>query len=161
MIETSREMEPLALELKNYIALTDLYRMMALAHGQLGLSKPSYEKYRAALKASKKIQQKNTRHYKTSLIYGNMITYFDRMDDNYSQDSILHYLKKSLEEIKQIDDNSPDTKLNDKYDILAGTNSNIGMFYINQHKPQRVDLAEKYFMDAIAIYDNKNTSLWP
>jgi AraC-like DNA-binding protein len=159
VIETSREMEPLALELKNYIALTDLYRMMALAHGQLGLSKPSYEKYQAALKASKKIQQKNTRHYKTSLIYGNMITYFDRMDDNYSQDSILHYLKKSLDEIKQIDDNSPDTKLNDKYDILAGTNSNIGMFYINQHKPQRVDLAEKYFMDAIAIYDNKKYKL--
>ncbi|WP_306566945.1 helix-turn-helix domain-containing protein [Flavobacterium lindanitolerans] len=159
VIENSREMEPLALELKNYIALTDLYRMMALAHGQLGLSKPSYEKYQAALKASKKIQQKNTRHYKTSLIYGNMITYFDRMDDNYSQDSILHYLKKSLDEIKQIDDNSPDTKLNDKYDILAGTNSNIGMFYINQHKPPRVDLAEKYFMDAIAIYDNKKYKL--
>lgn len=159
VIETSREMESLALELENYIALTDLYRMMALAHGQLGLSKASYDKYQAALKASKKIQQKNTRHYKTSLIYGNMITYFDRMDDNYSQDSILHYLKKSLEEIKQIDDNSPDTKLNDKYDILAGTNSNIGMFYINQHKPQRVDLAEKYFLDAIAIYDNKKYKL--
>lgn len=159
VIETSRKMEPLAIELENYTVLTDLYRMMALAHGQLGLSKASYEKYQAALKASKKIQQKNTRHYKTSLIYGNMITYFDRMDDNYSQDSILHYLKKSLEEIKQIDDNSSDTKLNDKYDILAGTNSNIGMFYINQHKPQRVDLAEKYFLDAIAIYDNKKYKL--
>ncbi|RWW96756.1 helix-turn-helix domain-containing protein [Flavobacterium cerinum] len=159
VIDTSYEVEALALEHKNYTVLSDIYRMRALSHGQLGLSKPSYEEYLTALEASKKIQKKNTRHYKTSLIYSNMITYFDQMDDNHSQDSILYYLKKSLEEIKQIEEPNPDVKLNDKYDMLAGTNSNIGMFYINQHEPQRIDLAERYFLDAIAIYNNKKYKL--
>lgn len=159
VIETSYWTEPLALELENYTVLSDLCRMRALSYKQLGLHERSYKEFQDAIKNTKKIQKRNVLHYKAALTYGNMITLFDGMDDNRSQDSILCYLKKSLEEIKQIEDHNPDVKLNDKYDILAGTNSNIGMFYINQHKPQRVDLAEKYFLDAIAIYNNNKYKL--
>lgn len=159
VIETTYETEPLALELENYITLSDLYRMRALSHGQLGLSELSYTEFQTAIKYTKKIKKKNVLHYKSALTYGNMIIHFDAMNDHNSQDSILYYLKKSLGEIEKIEDHNPDVKFNDKYDQLAGINSNLGMFYINQHEPQRIDLAEEYFLNAIAIYNNKKYKL--
>lgn len=153
VIEISHEIEPLAMELKDNSTLSDLCRLRALSLGQLGLNDQSYQEFQEALKFTKKIEKENIRHYKTALLYENITSYFDHIKG--SQDSILYYLKKSLQEGQKIEDNNPDVKLEYKYSLIATTNSNLGLFYMDYYEPQRMDLAEKYFIDALGVYNNK------
>ncbi len=54
VIEVSHEIEPLAKELKDNSTLSDLYRLRALSHGQLGLNDLSHAEFQEALKYTKK-----------------------------------------------------------------------------------------------------------
>lgn len=153
VIEIGYKIEPLALEAENYTLLSDLYRLRAFSHGGLGINEKSYKEFQTSLKYAKKIPEKNLRHHRTAFVYENMTLYFQRT--NKSQDSILYYYEKSLEEAKKIEDNNPDVTLDAKYDIIANTNGSLGRLYMFYPDGPRMDLAEKYFLDALEIHKNE------
>ncbi|MCY1510630.1 DNA-binding transcriptional activator FeaR [compost metagenome] len=153
VIEIGYKIEPLALEAENYTFLSDLYRLRAFSHGRLGISEKSYKEFQTSLKYAKKIPEKNLRHHRTAFVYENMTLYFQRT--NRSQDSILYYYEKSLEEAKKIEDNNLDITLDAKYDIIANANGSLGRLYMFYPDGPRMDLAEKYFLDALEIHKNE------
>lgn len=153
VIKISYEIEALALDLENYTLLSDLYRTRAFSQGQLGLNERSYKEFQASLKYAKKIPEKNTLHHRLAYVYENMTLYFQHTKK--SQDSILYYLEKSLEEAKKIEDHNPDVPLDVKYDLIANTNGSLGRLYMFNPKGPRMDLAEKYFLDAQKIHKNE------
>lgn len=153
VIEIGYEIEPLALEAKNYTFLSDLHRLRAFSQGRLGINEKSYEEFQTSLKYAKKIPEKNLRHHRTAFVYENMTLYFQRT--NKFQDSILYYFEKSLEEAKKIEDNNPDITLDAKYDIIANANGSLGRLYMFHPNGPRMDLAEKYFLDALEIHKNE------
>lgn len=153
VIDIGYKIESLTIEAENYTLLSDLYRLRAFSHGQLGIIEKSYKEFQTSLKYAKKIPEKNLRHHRTAFVYENMTLYFQRA--NKYQDSILYYYEKSLEEAKKIEDNNHDITLDAKYDIIANANGSLGREYMFHPVAPRMDLAEKYFFDALEIHKNE------
>lgn len=147
MLEQIKDTEEL--DLNDNRTLTMLYFYKSFVNKAMGLQKEEFRNIKDALKHVKKIEETNERHYLTSTIYNRFSIFYD-----YNKpDSLIYYLKKELEELHQISDKYPKLK-SDKYESIALNNLNIGNFYLGVVKPQRLDLAEPYYLKA---YNYKTT----
>jgi len=137
------------LELKNNEQLSSLFIFKSYANGALGIQKEEFQNIKAALKYAKKIEEPDRRHFRTSIVYNRFSAYYDYK----MPDSLIYYLKKELEELEKINDSDPENRKKKYYDI-ALSNINIGNFYLGVAQPQRLDLAEPYYMK---VYNYRTT----
>ncbi|MEI3789383.1 MULTISPECIES: helix-turn-helix domain-containing protein [unclassified Chryseobacterium] len=145
-----------------YIA--DIYRMNALALGYLGLNDACLKDLKKALNYAKDIKDRNTRVYQLSTCYLNMGLHYNlkRFEDKSLRDSLLYTYEKSLELAKQINDNSKAIRKDVKYDQIAFTEMRLGIFYLEQNNIKgSLELAEKYLIDGLKIYQDKKYNLSP
>jgi len=137
--------EKLALKIDDNESLFAIHNNKSRLFDAQGFESECIRESFIALKIAKKTKDSDSRHYMTSIAYQNMAA-------NYSsfkkpQDSILHYMKKSIAEIEQMSDT--DKWYLQKYNMLLFLNCNMGNFYTGVHTPQRLDLAEEYYMEAL------------
>lgn len=115
----------------------------------LGIEKAQIQNLNDALKYAKLIEKPDNRHLRTAIAYNFFSMYYD-----YKQpDSLLYYLEKELEELEKINDDNLKLRF-EKYSAMALNNINIGNYYLGVAQPQRLDLAELYYMK---VYDYRNT----
>lgn len=147
MLELIKDTE--ALDLNNNELLTRLFIYKSFVNKAIGIQKEEFKNMNNALKYANKIEGPNERHFLTAIVY-NRFSYFY---DYKKSDSLIHYLKKELEELQQISDTYQKLK-SEKYEKIALNNLNIGNFYLGVVQPQRLDLAEPYYLKA---YNYKTT----
>lgn len=150
-IEYGNKIEKIAKEQKNKVKLGEIYNYRAMCLSTLGLLDECYKEFQNAITVTKSYENKNNEmHYDLSKIYNNMVSSYYQII-KAPQDTILLYLKKSLNEVEQIDNTNEGIKVEWKYETIAFNKMNIGMFYAGVHKPQRLDLAEQYLTESLAI----------
>lgn len=142
-LELTRELDEL--DIKDNEQLTKLAIHKSYANKALGIQKEEIENIKDAVKYAKLIKDADKKHYQTSIAYNRFSAYYDYKNP----DSLIYYLKKELEELKQLSDKNPE-KLSD----IALSNLNIGNYYLGVANPQRLDLAEPFYLNT---YNLKNT----
>ncbi|UTX50048.1 AraC family transcriptional regulator [Chryseobacterium sp. MA9] len=143
MLKLIRELEALGLG-NNHQQLTRLYMNKSFANDALGIEREARQDLREALVHAKKIGG-DKGHIEVSYVYNATATFFN----DKSPDSVFYYQKKELNELVQISNkNSKKVQMS-----IALNKLNIGKSYLVL-KPQQLDLAEPYFMDA---YNYKTT----
>ncbi|MGX5685309.1 helix-turn-helix domain-containing protein [Chryseobacterium cucumeris] len=144
MLKLIRELEALGLE-NDHLQLNRLYMSKSIANNALGIEREARQNLLDALKHAKKLQG-DKGHMEVSYVYNTTAIFFD----GKSIDSAFYYQKKELKELEKI--SNKETK---KVQMsIALSKLNIGKSYLTI-KPQRLDLAEPYFMDA---YNYKTTN---
>lgn len=143
MLALIREIEKL--EIKDYEQMAMLAIHKSYANKALGIEKEELFNINEALKYAKRIEDADRMHYQLSIVYNRFSVYYDYK----IPDSLIHYLKKELEELEQLSDQNPE-----KYSDIALNNINIGNFYLGVLKPKRLDLAEPFYLK---VYDYRNT----
>lgn len=152
VIQLSKEGENLALEVKNYVILSNVYRLRASSYTALGFNNESIGEFTKALQIADKIESENKKKYLKAMIYVGIGTYSENVDAPL--DSIIYYQKKSLETAEKITD-SKDFK-SKKYHVLALSYINLGMSSIALN---RIKDAENYFSKALETCQNKDYSV--
>lgn len=142
-LELTRELDEL--DIKDNEQLTKLAIHKSYANKALGIQKEEIENIKDAVKYAKLIKDADKKHYQTSIAYNRFSAYYDYKNP----DSLIYYLKKELEELEQLSDKNPE-KLSD----IALSNLNIGNYYLGVANPQRLDLAEPFYLNT---YNLKNT----
>ena len=145
--------ENIALELKNEQILSQIHELRGSAFLDMGLIKEGHDELQKALALS----QKKQNHLILSSIYLKMLIYNEKT--KAPQDTILHYLNKSLHEAEQIKDNTPGLRNPDeKYYLISYIHMNMGLFYTGIYKPQQPELAEKHLLEALSILEKRKLS---
>ena len=148
MLKLIRETEELKIKDKEQLSLINIYK--SYTNKSLGIQKEELQNIKDALKYSKQIKDPNKRHISNAGVYNRFSVYYDYK----TPDSLIHYLKKELEELEKINDTTKKLK-SKKLSSIALNNINIGNFYLGVLKPQRLDLAEPYYLK---VYNYKNTN---
>lgn len=152
-IEYSHEIEKLAKEINDNESISMAIIQRATDLSALGILDENYKELQNAKNYVNKLEP-NKRHYHTSLIYQGLATYHTYK--KASQDTILSYFKRSLQEAKQISDDKRNLKQTDeKYDMISYLYMNIGMYYATIYTPKRVDLAEEYLQNSLSTINNR------
>lgn len=162
VIEISVELEKAALRTKDYLALSDVYMTRASTYQNLGFYAKSKKEYYLSLKYTNLIPDKDARYFYLSYVYYNLAGFYE--DAKSPSDTILFCLKKGLEEIEKVKDNSKTIPLNKKQDMICSSYMNLGMFYMTVDDPPKLDSAEIYFHKALKMfedleYQEKNTQI--
>ncbi|GEM_PF-6493717 len=149
MIESSIELEKVALKLKDYKVLSSLYKTRAITYENLGLNDKTKEDYDLSLKYANLIPDQDQKFYSLSLISYNMATFYQS-----NSKKCLYFLEKGLEEIKKVRDNTAGVSLQKKQDLIISCNMNLGIFYFDSKNPLRnQNLAEAYMIKALDIVE--------
>lgn len=139
--------------------LSDIYRKRALALGYLGLDTASMVDFKKSLSFAKTIKDFDKKQFMLSMSYENLTVYFNnskRFEDKKNRDSVVYYLNKAAEAVKLIGNNSKSITDNRKYDHLGFIYMRLGIFYLEQvEKKGSLELAEKYLLEGLKIYENK------
>lgn len=153
------EIEDKARKLDKKIYLGEIYTFRAMSLSKLNLLDESYKQFQNAIEETESSKNTdNEKHFYLSRIYSNMVSsYYEILE--YPQDTILKYLKMSLSEAEQIDNSNKEIYLEEKYRSIAFCKMNLGMFYTGIYKPQRLDLGEKYLLEALALIKVKNATI--
>lgn len=138
-----------ALDLNNNQILASLYFYKSFVNKAMGIEKEELQNMKDGLKYAKKIEETNERHLLTANFYNRFSIFYDYK----KPDSLIYYLRKELFELQHINEKDPKLK-SKKYEKIALNNLNIGNFYLGVIKPQRLDLAEPYYLK---IYNYKIT----
>lgn len=146
MSKLIQELELLEL---NHQKKSQLYLFKSYLNKELGIETEELQSIKTALLYAQKIEKPGSRHFQTSKIYNRYSIYYDYK----ISDSLIYYLKKELEELEQISDDDLQFR-NSKLSSIVLNYINIGNYYVGVHEPQRLDLAEPYFLKA---YEYKNT----
>ncbi|MDV7695478.1 helix-turn-helix domain-containing protein [Chryseobacterium soli] len=141
MLEVIKDTE--ALDLNNNRVITMLYFYKSYVNKAMGIQKEEFQNIKDGLKYAKKIEETDEKHYLTSSLYNRFSIFYDYK----KPDSLIYYLKKELEELQQISDKDKKQR-SKKHEKIALNNLNIGNFYLGVVKPQRLDLAESYYLKA-------------
>lgn len=154
VIELSKIIEKLSMELKNNEILANTYRLRASSYTELGFNDESFKEFKKALNTTDVIKSKNYNNYQKSLVYIGLANHAAHI--NAPIDSIIYYQQKSLETIKKVD-HSSDYAIK-KNHTLALTYINLGM---TSNASQKTKEAEEYFRKAYDIckVDNRNKNL--
>lgn len=147
-----------------YGFITSIYRRNALALGYLGLNDASIKDFKTAIKYAETIKDKDKRLYLLGQCYENITVYFinKRFENKIYRDSIVCYLNKSIDAGKYIRDDSKSVSNTLKYDQIAFGNMRLGIFYLEQaDKEGSLELAEKYLLEGLKIYENKKYHIIP
>ncbi|UKB82306.1 helix-turn-helix domain-containing protein [Chryseobacterium sp. MEBOG06] len=137
------------LDLNNNLIIASLYIYKSFVNKDMGIEKEEFQNIKDGLKYAKRIEDTNERHLLTSNFYNRFSVFYDYK----KPDSLIYYLKKELVELQQIIEKDAKIK-SKKYEKIALNNLNIGNFYLGVAKPQRLDLAEPYYLK---IYNYKTT----
>jgi len=149
VIESSLELEKLALKLKDYKVLSTLCKTRAIAYENLGLNDKTTEEYNLSVKYANLIPDEDQKFYNLSLAYYNMGVFYQ---DNSKKS--LYYLEKALEEIKKVKGNIASVSLQKKEDMIISCNMNLGIFYFDSKNPLRNEnLADAYMTKALDIIE--------
>lgn len=149
-LEISNKAVDLAMRLKDYETLSSLCSRRGASYDDLGMYDESLKEHEAAAKYVELIADPDIRHYQASLVYYNMTPYYQ----DRSNEKVVYYLKKSREEVLQINNNSKDIPLEKKIDMLVSINMNLGIHYRNsKNKDRNEKLSEFYFMEALKQFD--------
>ena len=155
-LEISKEVEKLALELKDYKSLSTLYLTKATLYNYLGLYNESIKEYEVAIKYAELIENDDRRHYELGYIYYNMAPYYQDTSLVKSEE----YLKESKSEIEKIKNNSSEISLNQKKDMLISINMNLGTLYKTEKNPKKnIPLSEAYFKEALKEVENDDNEI--
>lgn len=150
VLQSSIELEKLALKVKDYKTLSSLYKNRAIAYEYLGFTEKTKQEYALGLKYTNLISDQDYRHYNLSLLYYNMAVFYQD-----SSEQSLSYLKIGLKEINSVKDNSESISALKKEDMLISFNTNLGMFYKqSKNKLKDENLAEVYLKEALNIIEN-------
>jgi len=143
ILELIEETERLALQMKDYKSLSTLHGRLASLHHNSGHYETELIESRKSLAYAKKITNREDRLYQTGFACMQLVCYFRNM----GQDSVLHYLQKSLYYFEKMDDSNPHSQ-NNRRGAMMAVYMDLGNFYSNTSKPQRPDLAEPYYLKA-------------
>jgi len=145
-------------ERDKYGYISNIYRINALALGYLGLADACLKDYKTAILYAVDIENNARRAYYLSICYENINGYYENklLDNKKYADTILHNLKKSLEEVKLIKDNNGTVPNDLKYDQLSFIDMSIGMHYLQR---QDIKSAEKYLFEGLKIHENKQYTI--
>lgn len=149
VIKESKEVEELALKLKDYSKLAGLYRTLGASYSQLGLFDQALIHLKKALTFAKKIPKEALQHYFTAIIYDSFAAFYS--ESNGSLDDRFHYLNLCIDELKMIPD-SVDYLFHPKYDLLGHQYIKKGQAYYLDFKQS--GKAEENLLEALKIYQN-------
>lgn len=147
MLDLIKETQALDLNDNTTNAMLHIYK--SYVDKAMGIQKEELKNINNGLKYAEKIENPNARHSIMSVVYNRFSVFYDYK----KPDSLIYYLKKELEELQQIDNEYQKHSL-EKYEKIALNNLNIGNFYLGVVQPQRLDLAEPYYLKA---YNYKTT----
>lgn len=141
----NEEAKKLAEKLQDAEALFIVHNNKSRIYAAHGFETESFKENRLSLTFAQRIKDPDIRHYTIALFYQNMGAKYATFKK--LQDSVLIYLKKSLEETGKMSDGKKWFKK--KYDMLIYLNSNLGNFYTGVQTPPRLDLAEPYYLKSL------------
>jgi len=152
VIEVAKESEKILISTPDVERLAQVYMNRGIAYLGLGFMNEALEDFKNSIKYNNESKHNDIKHDQLSNVYQNMASYYEVKQ---KPDSIIYFLKKSIEESKQVNDSS---KLygSSKYDNIIFTNLNIASYYSGVSKPQRLDLAERYFNEVLKYKDTDN-----
>lgn len=139
MLKIIDELE--ASDIQNNEQISTIYIYKYYINKALGIEKVQYQNLQDAVKFAKLIDNHDKKHLRTATAYNLFAMYYDQKNP----DSLFYFLKKQLEELEKISDNNPKLRT-EKYNLIALNNINIGNFYLGVAQPQRLDLAEPYYL---------------
>jgi len=137
------ETENLAKRLKDYKNLSILYGRISEIRKTTGHYEASVKAAQKSLYYAKKIADADVRYFQLSFASMQLVASYE----GSHPDSVLFYAKNSLYNLEKmhVQNESQYTK---KYSSLLFTNMYLGNFYTSVVVPQRLDLAESYYMKA-------------
>lgn len=152
VIEIAKESEKILISTPDVERLAQVYMNRGIAYLGLGFMNEALEDFKSSIKYNNESKNNDIKHDQLSNVYQNMASYYEIKQ---KPDSIIYFLKRSIEESKQVNDSS---KLygSSKYDNIIFTNLNIASYYTGVSKPQRLDLAERYFNEVLQYKDTDN-----
>lgn len=147
-LKFSYEAEKLAKEIQNNESLSSIYLYRGQASARLDLYKEAKENLHKSVSYSHKITDNVEKQLQLSTIYANSAGMYE--GDENANDSISHYLQKSLEAVK----NTPTKRLTEiqkdnYYQLLMTSYMNMGMLYTYIVQPANLDKAEPYFQKVL------------
>lgn len=145
VLELVEETQILALQMKDYKSLSTLSGRLATLHHNTGHYELELKESRKSLQYAKKITDREDRLYQIGFASMQLVCYFRNM----GQDSVLHYLRKSLYNFKQMDDSDSFSQKNRRGAMMA-VYMDLGNFY-NTTTPRKPDIAEHYYLLAYAF----------
>lgn len=159
VIHLGKQLKKVAKNKKDLIGtITNIYRRNATVLGYLGLDDESMKDFRTAIRYAKDIENGDTKAYYLSLCYENMTGYYikKQFDNKKYRDTIVSYLNKSLDAIKQVKDNNGTVSNDLKYDQMAFIDMRIGMHLLEQTAIKgSIEQAEKHLLEGLKIHKNK------
>lgn len=144
----SKETEKIANENNDVAALSNIYRLKAIAYTELGFNDNCLIELKKALKTSLSIRSEDQKNYCQSLIYNGFAVYMAHI--NAPVDSVIYYQKKNLEHTLKI--TSSTDYQNKKYQNIALVYMNLGMTSVAK---KNIKAAEKYLTKALNTCENK------
>ncbi|AYN00704.1 hypothetical protein [Chryseobacterium sp. 3008163] len=171
-IENDKKAAELATELKKtaknkkdtYGHISSIYRRSALTLGYLGLSDASLKDFKKAIELVKDVENNDKKSKLSAFAYNNLnIYYLNKIKEEPTLiDSMFSNFKKGLEMAKMISNNNDVVSINEKHDLIADGNMQIGNLYLDHSKSkERLQLAEKYLHEALKIYEDPKVQLDP
>lgn len=170
-VENDKKAAELATELKKvakdkkdeYGHISSIYRRSGLTLGYLGLSDASLIDSRKAIELAQDVKNDDKKRRLLAFAYNNLNVYYNnRKNEKGAVDSMYSNFKKGLEMAKMISDNNNVVSINEKYDLIADANMQIGNLYLDHNKSKnRLSLAEKYLYEALKTYENKKYKVDP
>ncbi len=158
VIKISEDVENLAKKLNNFSTLTGMYRTISASYSMLGLNNQAIQNLDKALTYVKYIEDENIRYYKTALIYDSYSGCLEDMKG--SENKILYYVNKSLDELSKIPDEKQKSDiLNAKYNVVGIQYIKLGHLYFENFKQSRK--AEDYYRKALDLYENQKYQIEP
>ncbi|MCY0969626.1 AraC family transcriptional regulator [Chryseobacterium wangxinyae] len=149
VIKQGTEAEKYAQEIEDQENLSGIHLLLGLSYNELGFSDESLKHLKKALEATDKINSKNGKLYKKSLINNGLASRLLQVKG--SGDSVVYYQNKSLENIQNIN--------NDK-EYFERKNSALALIYLNFGKANnllhKTNDSEKYFLKSLDILQDKN-----
>lgn len=138
--------------------LARIYQINALALGNLGMLNDCRKSFKTAIKYAESLKNSNKRNYILSLCYENYTIIFGiKHFKEYSKDSTLYYLKKSIEKANLIKNKNNDISQDLKYDMIAFVYMRMAIHSLEQvDKEGFLELAEDYLNKALDINENYN-----
>lgn len=140
------------------LLLARIYQLNGLAFGYLGMLNDSRKDFKAAINYAESLKDVNQKNYVLSLCYENYTLLFhSRHFKEFSKDSTLIYLDKSIEKAYLIEDGNNLISKDLKYDMIAFAYMRMAI-----HSLELVDengyleLAEEYLDKALKINENYN-----
>ncbi|MCS4224622.1 helix-turn-helix domain-containing protein [Sphingobacterium sp. BIGb0165] len=149
LIEESKIGERLAVKLKRYAALIQIYQLQSNAYNDLGLIDLSFKQLEKATTSAENISDINEKNITLANTYINIANYYGIKKDNKNRFISLH---KSQQAVKNVADTSEYLRLA-KNNLLA---SQLEALACAHEDSRQLDSAETYYLAAYKLRNEKD-----